>query len=981
MVVRNCMPLLAATIESVLSQTGGVSIEFLIGDDASCDGSFEECVKYAEQDPRIKLFRGDRWRGKGVRLHQLLARSRATFTSIIQPGDILDPSALDEMCRVLERNSKVTITSCGYRLLANQGKLIRTVRAENANQFIEARELIRHLLLSAENPLPPLAASLFRRGNLEIIYNSKYHALGQLIFWCSVLNQDPNRLYYGLDRELVSIRFFDFWEAGNRAEESLCRLAEHSRLKTWLSYFSIDDKNQGLDTLLDKLGVKLIQTGLHDVSQCVRALQIHLGLSADEEVAPLVDALFSLSLNRMHRKHYLAARHQSTTVDLRELQRELELTTGQTEKILNSQSWKLTDKARAIKRSFAPTIKVASRPREIPLLETPIPQGKPQCSAGSATADFSLLKPRGGLTVIVPVADLKELDQTVDSLSHQSLKSIDLILMSNQAIEKDQLSAMEKALNCDVRVVRFGSSWADHKALIAHFRSQYFCIWSAQEEVSGTYLERGLFLGEREGIKLIAIARAGNRTDRLLSGGRWERAIHGLALSRVIIEKELLLKDELGKSPIEIVYDLLQRYPLKFLQESGTDTDAKFPSISRNLPSALPPSIKTGALEFRPHRASIVMCLPFLVAGSESFFGHLVELLQERGEKVVVVTTNTVNPSLGDSTAFFEKIPCPVYHLPRFLDNQKQMWRFFFELLERNQEATIMQIGSDFIYKHMAQIKEGFPKIRIVDQLFNEVGHTLSNKMYRESIDTTIVPSQLLKNILISKFAAAEEHVLVLPHGIPIPSDEELQHFGQSGRALLPPQFNNKFVVSFFGRFAREKQPEFFVEIANQLSRYSDIVFFMAGDGPLKERVTSSISKYALDSRIYLPGFIKDVNPLMSVTDVVVIPSSEDGMPLVMMEAQSHKKPIVASRVGSIPIVIEDNVSGFICESGALESFVDRIERLYHSPDERIRLGEAGRANVCANYSEKKMVESYISLFRHLHCGDAARDLSKALVS
>ena len=143
----------------------------------------------------------------------------------------------------------------------------------------------------------------------------------------------------------------------------------------------------------------------------------------------------------------------------------------------------------------------------------------------------------------------------------------------------------------------------------------------------------------------------------------------------------------------------------------------------------------------------------------------------------------------------------------------------------------------------------------------------------------------------------------MIPHGINI---EEMTApdatFDSSG---LPESFRGKFLVSFFGRLSAEKSPADFVKIARHLRSYDEIRFLMTGEGQERASVLALIEKYELQDRIHVPGFVDNLRDLMALSDVVVVPSSVDGMPLVVFEAQAFSKPVVASAVGSIPSVID----------------------------------------------------------------------------
>src|SRR5258706_14353234 len=145
---------------------------------------------------------------------------------------------------------------------------------------------------------------------------------------------------------------------------------------------------------------------------------------------------------------------------------------------------------------------------------------------------------------------------------------------------------------------------------------------------------------------------------------------------------------------------------------------------------------------------------------------------------------------------------------------------------------------------------------------------------------------------------------------------------------------------------------------------HGDLFFLMTGEGPERENVLAQIRQYKLEDRIYAPGFVQDVVPLMRAADIVVLPSRIDGMPLAVLECQALGKPVVASRVGSLPAMIEDQKSGFLCNPGDLPAFCANILRLARDPDLRRRMQVSASQSVTRRYSAERMLSAYEMVFQ-----------------
>jgi glycosyltransferase involved in cell wall biosynthesis/SAM-dependent methyltransferase len=359
----------------------------------------------------------------------------------------------------------------------------------------------------------------------------------------------------------------------------------------------------------------------------------------------------------------------------------------------------------------------------------------------------------------------------------------------------------------------------------------------------------------------------------------------------------------------------------------------------------------------------ILFALPLIInGGAEKVFATLARALIQRGHKVVVITTLVPAPTIPDCTESFEAVTPHLFSFPRLLLNQEDRWRdFFYFLLKRHRIGTILIAGCDFVYQLLPEIATKFPHIAILDQLFNDGVHFHSNRHFAEYIDTTFVPSQELAGKLISEAGEQAAKVCIIPHGIDFEEMVAPQAaFDSSG---LPQHFRGKFLVSFFGRLSVEKAPADFVEIARLLRSHEEICFLMTGEGQERAAVLALIQRHGMEARIHTPGFVDNIHELMALSDVIVVPSHLDGMPLVVFEAQAGGKAVVASAVGSIPHVIADGKTGFLCAPGDVKGFAERILKLWRSPELRRSIGEAASVWVRANHSAESMSAKYIERF------------------
>jgi glycosyltransferase involved in cell wall biosynthesis/GT2 family glycosyltransferase len=361
-------------------------------------------------------------------------------------------------------------------------------------------------------------------------------------------------------------------------------------------------------------------------------------------------------------------------------------------------------------------------------------------------------------------------------------------------------------------------------------------------------------------------------------------------------------------------------------------------------------------------KVGTLFALPYLlVGGAERLFFTLGKAIAGAGCVPIITTSVPVEAPLVGNSAPFESEFRFVYDLPTLFDNDHHRREFFFYLLERRNVRTLLLAGSEFVYHLLPEVRLRFPFIRVVDQLFNDSGHLANNRRYANLIDLTVVPSRALADLLIDKYGEEPTRVTVIPHGVETGTAGLRHESPHAAGSALPAGFEGKFLVSFFGRFSPEKAPLHFVEIADRLARQSDDYrFCMTGDGPERANVLAAIEKYGLHRVMHAPGFVEDVKPLLEASDVVVLPSILDGMPLIVLEAQALGKCVVASSIGSLPEVIEDEVNGFLCPPGTIQAFVQRIEVLHSSPELCGNISRIAQMSVRERFGAERMTMLYL---------------------
>ena len=113
-------------------------------------------------------------------------------------------------------------------------------------------------------------------------------------------------------------------------------------------------------------------------------------------------------------------------------------------------------------------------------------------------------------------------------------------------------------------------------------------------------------------------------------------------------------------------------------------------------------------------------------------------------------------------------------------------------------------------------------------------------------------------------------------------------------------------------------------------------------------------------------GLRRDVPDLMAAMDILAVPSVNEGMGRVVLEAGAAAAPVVASRVGGLPEVVDENETGILTPPKDSTALAAALESLLRSPERRRLMGATAQAKIVPHYSLESMVRQLEALYEEL---------------
>ncbi len=232
--------------------------------------------------------------------------------------------------------------------------------------------------------------------------------------------------------------------------------------------------------------------------------------------------------------------------------------------------------------------------------------------------------------------------------------------------------------------------------------------------------------------------------------------------------------------------------------------------------------------------------------------------------------------------------------------------------------------------------------------------------------DRTVAVSHKIKNSLRASGVPANK-ICVIANGIDIGQCKVLS---LTERCLIRKRLDIKedgFVIGGVGRLTEQKGFNYLLDAAKfVLAKRKDVSFIIVGDGPLQVSLTSYMHDLKLDGYVKFLGFRKDILEILAAIDLLAMPSIDEGLPMVMLEAMASEVPVIVTAVGEIPLVIKNGENGILIQPRNSEELAAGIIYLKENSEIRRQIIVKGLETVKNKHSKESMTRSYAGIYDEL---------------
>jgi glycosyltransferase involved in cell wall biosynthesis/SAM-dependent methyltransferase len=348
----------------------------------------------------------------------------------------------------------------------------------------------------------------------------------------------------------------------------------------------------------------------------------------------------------------------------------------------------------------------------------------------------------------------------------------------------------------------------------------------------------------------------------------------------------------------------------------------------------------------------VVVLLPFLVEGAHSL--NVLRGLRAKGADITVVSCASGGGGYTPDTAadfVAENRLIDLSPIPRNLQRERLIGEF-----ERRRAKLVVHINAYALYPELPYVKERLPGLRMVTVLYNEVAHTLNHFLYEACFDGVIVESQHMARFMRDSTLKPDLPVRIVESGV------DLDLFSPERR----PSCKESFRIGYVGRLSPEKNPLGFIELFERLAEsLPTLKAIVAGEGPMGEEVRTRIAASPAAARLTYLGRVPAVTDALHAIDALVVPSTLDGRPNIVMEANACGVPVIAAPVGGIPELIEEGVNGYLAAPSETDRIASWLRVWDEDPSLLAAIGSTSRKTAEARFDRRRMIADYAAAFAH----------------
>ncbi len=225
-----------------------------------------------------------------------------------------------------------------------------------------------------------------------------------------------------------------------------------------------------------------------------------------------------------------------------------------------------------------------------------------------------------------------------------------------------------------------------------------------------------------------------------------------------------------------------------------------------------------------------------------------------------------------------------------------------------------------------------------------------------------VVNSASVRKLLVERDGLPPQKVRVIHNAVDV---EQFVGARRDKKTLLPGiGANSKLIAVIANMYSPVKGHDHLIAAACTVCRIEpEAIFLLIGDGPERPKLEQQVAAAELRKNVLFLGRRKDIPELLACCNLSVLPSEAEGLPNALLEGMAAGLPVVATRVGGIPEIIEDGINGLLVASRVPHALAGAILRILQDSNLATRLAQAGQKRMRTHFSFDRLMAELEQLY------------------
>jgi glycosyltransferase involved in cell wall biosynthesis len=339
------------------------------------------------------------------------------------------------------------------------------------------------------------------------------------------------------------------------------------------------------------------------------------------------------------------------------------------------------------------------------------------------------------------------------------------------------------------------------------------------------------------------------------------------------------------------------------------------------------------------------------IGGAEISLGHLVATVDDNIEITVVGVSPVVVNAIADRHPKASRIVLPETGLWSFIAHLKAFRSLNPDIIHCNlctPWACSTGLTAALLLPNARVVRVDQLPLRTTDALTLWRTRFLSLR-----VDAHVAVGEASARRMEDFYALGRDTVISIPNGVP-DTVEPLE---------LLPHPNEDLIVGNIGRLDAMKAQDVLIRAIAQVER---VQAFILGDGDQRHALEALANDLGVGDRVHFLGWVDNPRSYLSKFHLIVMPSRSEGFPLAMVEAMLAARPVIATRIGSMPEAIIPGKTGILIEKNDAVGLAEALKQLRDNPGQRLSLGKQAREMAVSHFTVGSMTTSYQKLWYSL---------------